>query len=73
MIKIIDVSHLARAQASKLNWEGAIQPKIVSNILELVDFGLKMTVAHLVVDAGVIKQENVNHRVQPQIHRLLPL
>lgn len=29
--------------------------------------------AHLVVYAGVIKQENVNHHVQPQVHRLLPL
>ena len=56
MIKIIDVSHLARAQASKLHWEGAIQPKIVSNILELVDFGLKMTVAHLMVDAVTISK-----------------
>ena len=73
MIRIIDVSHLALAQASKPNWEGVIQPKIVSNILELEDFGVKMTVAHLVVYAGVIKQENVNHHVQPQVHRLLPL
>ena len=42
-------------------------------ILELVDFGLKVTVAHLVVCVGVTKQENVNHHVHWNRLRLLPL
>ena len=73
VIRRINVSHLALAQAKKLHWEGVIQPKIASDTLELVDFGVKVTVAHLVVCVGAIKQENVNYRVQSQLHHPPPL